>query len=136
LQTEPRIFSRRAQIRLSLGMLVYRYPKCGTCRKALKFLAREGVDYEAKDIVESPPSKAALKSVLEVSGLTISKLFNTSGQSYRQGGFKDKLKTMTDDQAIAALAADGKLIKRPIVIGDGFVLVGFREEEWRDTLGV
>ena len=117
-------------------MLVYQYPKCGTCRKALKFLEAEGVDYESKNIVESPPSKAALKKAFKRSGLSINKLFNTSGQSYRQGGFKKKLETMTDNQALTALAADGKLIKRPLVIGDGFVLVGFREEQWREALGL
>jgi len=66
----------------------------------------------------------------------VQKLFNTSGQSYRQGGFKEKLKTMSQDEALRALAADGKLIKRPLVLGDGFALVGFREDEWRDALGL
>jgi len=66
----------------------------------------------------------------------VQKLFNTSGQSYRQGGFKEKLKTMSQDEALRALAADGKLIKRPLVLGDGFALVGFREDEWREALGV
>lgn len=117
-------------------MLVYQYPKCSTCRKALGFLEAQGVDHKAKDIVESPPSKAALKKAIKLSALPINRFFNTSGQSYRQGGFKEKLKTMSDDQAVAALAADGKLIKRPLLIGDGFVLVGFREDEWRNTLGV
>ena len=117
-------------------MLVYQYPKCGTCRKALKFLDAEGVDYVAKNIVETPPSKTALKQAFKRSGLSINKLFNTSGQSYRQGGFKEKLKTMSEDQALSALAADGKLIKRPLVIADDFVLVGFREDEWREALGL
>lgn len=117
-------------------MLVYQYAKCGTCRKALKFLEANGVEHTTRDIVESPPSKSALKKAFKRSGLIINKLFNTSGQSYRQGGFKKKLETMTDDQALGALAADGKLIKRPLVIGDDFVLVGFREEQWRDTLGL
>lgn len=117
-------------------MLVYQYPKCGTCRKALKFLDAEGVAYEPRDIVSSPPSKTALRKALQLSGLPVQKLFNTSGQSYRQGGFKEKLKTMSTDQALDQLAADGKLIKRPLVLGDGFVLVGFREPEWRQALGL
>jgi len=117
-------------------MLVYQYPKCSTCRKALKFLSEAGVDFEANDIVANPPSKAALKKAHRLSGLPLNKLFNTSGQSYRNGGFKEKLTTMSDEQAFAALASDGKLIKRPLVIGDGFVLVGFREDEWRQALGV
>lgn len=117
-------------------MLVYQYPKCGTCRKALKFLDAHDVQHTTRDIVERPPSKASLKKAYKRSGLTINKLFNTSGQSYRQGGFKKKLETMSDDEALSALAADGKLIKRPLVIDEDFVLVGFREEQWRDALGV
>jgi arsenate reductase len=117
-------------------MIVYQYSKCSTCRKALNFLNEAGVDFQAKDIVTSPPSKTALKKARKLAGVPLHKLFNTSGQSYRNGGFKEKLKTMSDEQAFAALAADGKLIKRPIVIGDGFALVGFREDEWRETLGL
>ena len=117
-------------------MLVYQYPKCGTCRKALKFLDAEGVAHETRDIVTSPPSKTALRNAVQLSGQPVQKFFNTSGQSYRQGGFKEKLKTMSTDQALDALAADGKLIKRPLVLGDGFVLVGFREPEWREALGL
>lgn len=117
-------------------MLVYQYPKCGTCRKALKFLDAAGVDFRAKDIVETPPSKANIKKAHKLSGLSINKLFNTSGQSYRNGGFKEKLKTMTSDEALSALVADGKLIKRPLVLGDGFALVGFREDEWRQVLNI
>ena len=117
-------------------MLVYQYSKCGTCRKALKFLEAEGVPHDSKDIVTSPPSKSTLGKALQLSGLPVQKLFNTSGQSYRQGGFKEKLKTMSRDEALSALAADGKLIKRPLVLGDGFALVGFREDEWRDALGL
>ena len=114
-------------------MLVYQYPKCSTCRRALKFLEANGVEYEARDIVEKPPSKAALKKAYKASGLPIHKFFNTSGQSYRNGAFKEKLKTMSEDQALSALAADGKLIKRPLVLGDAFTLVGFREDHWRET---
>ena len=117
-------------------MLVYQYPKCSTCRRALAFLDNEGVEYKSKDIVQSPPSKGTLNKAFKLSGLSINKLFNTSGQSYRQGGFKEKLKSMTDDQALSALAADGKLIKRPLVIGDGFALVGFGEDAWREALGL
>jgi len=117
-------------------MIIYQYPKCSTCRKALKFLDDAGIEFESKDIVTSPPSKAALKKASKLAQEPLRKLFNTSGQSYRNGGFKEKLKTMSDEQAFAALAADGKLIKRPLVIGDGFALLGFREDEWRQALGV
>jgi arsenate reductase len=126
----------RRNFALSPRMLVYQYPKCSTCRKALKFLEANGVEYDAKDIVENPPSKAALKKAYKSSGFPIHKFFNTSGQSYRNGGFKEKLKTMNEDQALGALAADGKLIKRPLVLGNGFTLLGFREDHWRDTLNV
>ena len=90
-------------------MIVYQYPKFSTCRKALKFLVDEGVDFQARDIVIDPPSKTLLKKAHRLSGLSLNKLFNTSGQSYRNGGFKEKLKTMSDEQAIAELASDGKL---------------------------
>lgn len=118
-----------------VAIKVYQYPKCGTCRKALKWLDARGVGYQAIDIVERPPSKSALKQLVKRSGLPVRKWFNTSGQSYRQGGFKEKLQSMTDAQAIDALAADGKLIKRPVVVGDGFVLVGFDEAAYKSELG-
>ena len=108
----------------------YQYPGCSTCRKALRWLDDAGVPYRSVNIVVAPPSKATLKKALTLSGLPLGKLFNTSGQSYRDGGFKTKLATMTEAQALEALAKDGKLIKRPLVVGDGFVLVGFREPEW------
>ena len=119
-----------------MSIVVYQYPNCGTCKKALSFLDEAAVDFNAKDIVTNPPSKVLLEKALKLSGLPLKKLFNTSGKSYREGGFKDKLPTMSDDQALTALAADGKLIKRPLVLGDGFALVGFREDEWREALGI
>ncbi|MEM8607888.1 MAG: arsenate reductase family protein [Myxococcota bacterium] len=119
-----------------MAIVVYQYPNCGTCKKALRFLEEEGVDFRKKDIVETPPSKVLLKKALKLSGLPIRKFFNTSGKSYREGGFKDKLSSMSDGEALSALADDGKLIKRPLVMGDGFALVGFQEETWRDALGI
>lgn len=118
-----------------MSIVVYRYSNCGTCKKALDFLDGEGVDYKARDIVGNPPSKVLLKKALALSGLPVKKLFNTSGKSYREGGYKEKLRTMSDDEAIDALSADGKLIKRPLVFGDGFALVGFQEDAWRAALG-
>jgi len=114
---------------------LYQYPKCGTCRKAIKWLDKNGVAYRSIDIVEMPPSKTKLKKIWKASGLPIAKMFNTSGQSYRQGGFKAKLATMSEAQALDALAADGKLIKRPLVDGGSFVLVGFKEEVYEERLG-
>lgn len=113
---------------------VYQYPKCGTCRKALKWLDQQAIDYRSIDIVASPPSRSQLQQILKRSGVPLKALFNTSGESYRQGGFKDKLATLTQSEALAALAADGKLIKRPLVVGDDFALVGFDEASYARAL--
>ncbi|MEM9865619.1 MAG: arsenate reductase family protein [Myxococcota bacterium] len=115
--------------------VVYSYAKCGTCRKALRWLEDGGVDVKVVPIVESPPQKAELKRLWKRSGLPIRRFFNTSGQSYRQGGFKDRLSTMSDDEALEALAADGKLIKRPLVVSEQAVLVGFREPDYEEAFG-
>lgn len=110
---------------------VYQYPKCSTCRKALQWLAARGIDHNPTDLVASPPSATTLRDLHRRSGLPIVKFFNTSGESYRSGGWKERLGTMTDTQALAALAADGKLIKRPIIdIAGGAVLVGFAEDAY------
>lgn len=108
-----------------MSVTVYQYPKCSTCRKALKWLDEHGVAFETIDITEKPPSKAALKRHWKASGLPLKKFFNTAGQSYRNGGFKDRLPEMSEGDQLGALAADGKLIKRPIVIAGDTVLVGF-----------
>jgi arsenate reductase (glutaredoxin) len=105
---------------------VYQYSKCSTCRKALKWLDAHGVKYDAVDIVTTPPKKAELQRALK-SGVPLKKLFNTSGQSYRDGKWGEKLGTVTEAQAIDALAADGKLIKRPFTMRGDEVTVGFDE---------
>jgi arsenate reductase len=110
-----------------MALRVYQYPKCSTCRKALAFLARRGVEYESIDITKNPPSKRELASALELAGVPFKKLFNTSGQSYRDGNFGERLKTLSQAEALDALAKDGKLIKRPLVFGAGFALIGFDE---------
>jgi len=115
-----------------VAITVYQYPKCSTCRTALKWLDKQGIAHDKVDIVTSPPSKAELEKVAKVVG--VRRMFNTSGESYRNGNFKAKLETMSDADAIAALAKDGKLIKRPLVIGKGVTLVGFKEEEWAKAL--
>ena len=112
---------------------VYQYPKCGTCRKALKWLDGAGIDYEAVDLVANPIPLERLTSLKKRSGLAISRFFNTSGESYRAGGYKDKLKTMSEGEALAALSKDGKLVKRPILDLGEKVLVGFDEEAYRDA---
>ncbi len=117
---------------------VYQYPQCGTCKKALRWLDAKGVEYSSVHIVEKPPSRATLKRLVKRSGLPIKRFFNTSGRSYREGGFSAKMKDMTLDDALDALAADGKLIKRPLIDGNGdekFTLVGFKEAEYEAAFG-
>ena len=116
-----------------MSVKVYQYPKCSTCRKALKWLEAEGIEVESIDITAAPPSKTALKRYWKASGLPLKKLFNTAGQSYRKGGFKDRLPTMSEADQLAALAADGKLIKRPLVVAGDTVLVGFSADRYADA---
>lgn len=106
-------------------LAVYQYPKCSTCRGALRWLDAQGVKYQSIDIVESPPTVDVLTRVLEASGLPIAKLFNTSGQAYREGNYKEQLKTLSRADALAALASNGKLIKRPLLVSPQLSLVGF-----------
>src|SRR3978361_1197504 len=108
-------------------LVVYQYPQCSTCRKALKWLAARGIAFESIDIVQNPPSKAELRQALKGAAIPLRKLFNTSGVSDREGRLGGRLVTMTEADAIDALAKDGKLIKRPIVLGKGVALVGFDE---------
>jgi arsenate reductase len=115
-------------------LTVYQYPKCSTCRKALAWLEKHGIAHDRVDIVTSPPSKAVLERAAKIAGVPIKKMFNVAGESYRAGNFKEKLATMSDADAFAALAADGKLIKRPLVVGDKVALVGFDEAAWKAAL--
>jgi arsenate reductase len=117
-----------------MTLTVYHYPRCSTCRQALKWLDGRHLPYRAIDIVADPPSAATLARLHELSGVPIKRFFNTSGDSYRAGGFSARLPVMTDDEAYAALAADGKLIKRPLVDAGTRVLVGFTADEWAETL--
>ncbi len=113
---------------------VYQYPACSTCRTALAWLTAKGIEHRKVDLVKAPPSAATLAQAAAAAGVPVKKLFNTSGESYRNGNYKDRLAAMSDAEAFAALAADGKLIKRPLVLGDGVALVGFREDEWASAL--
>ena len=115
---------------------VYHYPQCSTCKKALKWLSSNDIDVELIDIAQRPPSKSELREVLKTSALPLRKLFNTSGVSYREGGFGERLPTMTEAEAIDALAKDGKLIKRPLLLGKGVALVGFDEAVYRAKLPI
>lgn len=116
-----------------MSAAVWQYPKCSTCRKALKWMSEHQVAFQATDIVAKPPSATKLRDLWKRSGLPLARFFNTSGESYRAGGFKEKLKTMSDAQALVALAADGKLIKRPLVDAGDAVLVGFDESAYQAT---
>ena len=112
------------------------YPKCSTCVKAKKWLEAKGVDFIPRHIVRQNPTAEELKEWHKISGLPLKKFFNTSGSLYKTMGLKDKLADMTDREMYDLLASDGMLVKRPLVIGDGFVLVGFKEAEWAEKLKV
>jgi arsenate reductase len=114
---------------------VYAYKGCDTCRKALKWLKERGIPHEVKAIRETPPAVAELGAALAAFGGDLRPLFNTSGGDYRELGLKDRLPGMSADEAVALLSKNGNLVKRPFVVGDGIVLVGFKEEEWAKAIG-
>ena len=115
-------------------MLLLCYPKCSTCKKAQAWLDDHGLAYTYRDIKAENPSYEELGEWLEKSGLDIKRFFNTSGLLYKSMELKDKLPSMTTEEKLRLLSSDGMLVKRPIVVGDGFVLVGFREKEWESCL--
>ena len=106
------------------------YPKCTTCQKAKKWLDDNNIEYEYRDIKEDNPSLEELIAWYKMSGFPLKKFFNTSGLLYKSMELKDKLPTMSEEEQLKLLATDGMLVKRPLVIGEGFVLVGFKESEW------
>lgn len=106
------------------------YKKCGTCRKAEKALQEAGVNYEFIDITVENPDSSLIKEVWKHSEIELKKCFNTSGVSYREGGFKDKLKTMSEEEMLQALAADGKLCKRPMLIDGSKASVGYKQGDF------
>lgn len=115
-------------------MLFIHYPKCTTCKRAKKWLDERGVDYTERHIVEDNPTAEELKAWHEKSGLPLKRFFNTSGMKYRELGLKDKLKDMSKEEQYKLLSSDGMLVKRPLLIYDGGVLVGFKEKEWEEAL--
>lgn len=118
-----------------MPVLFIEYPKCSTCRKAKKWLDEHGIDYTDRHIVEDNPTAEELAVWQERSGLPVRRFFNTSGMRYRELGIKAKLDAgMSDEDAFALLATDGMLVKRPLVIADDAVLVGFREPAWEQAL--
>ena len=106
------------------------YERCTTCRKAKAWLEAKGVAYDLRPIKEENPTTDELRGWIAASGLPVRKFFNTSGLLYKELQLKDKLPHMTEEEQIALLATDGMLVKRPLLIGDNFVLVGFKEAEW------
>ena len=115
-------------------MLFVEYPPCSTCKKAKSWLQERGIEFTARHIKEENPSAEELAAWQERSGLPLKKFFNTSGLVYKNLGLKDKLPGMTREEQIALLASDGMLVKRPILVTEDTVLVGFREAEWAEVL--
>lgn len=117
-------------------VLFVEYPKCSTCQKAKKWLTASGVEYTDRHIVEENPTEEELREWIGRSGLPIKKFFNTSGMKYRELGLKDRLLEMSEEEQLALLASDGMIVKRPLLVGENFVLPGFREKEWAEKLGI
>lgn len=115
-------------------MVIYCYPKCSTCKKAIKWLDDRGIEYEYKDISLENPNAEELGEFYKKSGLEIKRFFNTSGLKYRELNLKDRLIDMDDKEKLELLGTDGMLVKRPLVIGENFVLTGFKEVEWTEHI--
>ena len=115
-------------------MLFICYPKCTTCKKAQAYLEAKGAAYEFRDIKLENPTEEELRQWWKTSGLPLKKFFNTSGLQYKALNLKDKLPTMSEEEQLALLATDGLLVKRPILVGDDFVLTGFRQQEWDEKV--
>ena len=116
-------------------ILVLEYPRCYSCKKAVQWLRDNGVAFEDRHIVEQNPTQQELTEWYHKSGLPLKRFFNTSGNLYKEQGLKDKLPTMSEEEQLALLATNGMLVKRPLVVGDDFVLVGFKEAEWERLKG-
>ena len=115
-------------------MLVLVYRKCSTCMKALKWLEEHNVTFEERPIVEQNPTYDELKAWYQMSGMPLKKFFNTSGLLYKEMQLKDKLPQMSEDEQLQLLATNGMLVKRPLVVGEDFVLTGFKESEWEEEV--
>lgn len=115
-------------------MLFIYYPKCSTCQKAKSWLEANGIEYEERNIKEEKPLLEELKLWHQQSGLPLKRFFNTSGLLYKELKLKDRLPAMSEAEQFELLASDGMLVKRPILVGDGFILAGFKEAEWKNAL--
>lgn len=117
-----------------MKVLFIEYPKCSTCQKAKKWLDEHGVEYDDRHIKEQRPTRQELEKWYGMSGFLLKRFFNTSGVLYKQLGLKDKLPQMSEEQQLDLLATDGMIVKRPLIIADDFVLVGFKEKDWEQKL--
>ena len=115
-------------------MLAVCYPKCSTCRKAIKWLDEHGIEYTYRDIKENNPTEDELRTWHKMSGQPLKRFFNTSGMIYRDMQLKDRLPSMSEDEMYKLLASDGMLVKRPLVVVGDTILLGFREAEWKELL--
>lgn len=115
-------------------MLFIWYPKCSTCQKAKKWLNSHEIEYTERHIVEENPTYDELKEWHQKSGLPLKKFFNTSGMLYKEMKLKDKLPDMSEDEQLQLLATNGMLVKRPLVVAEGFMLTGFKEKEWTEKM--
>ena len=115
-------------------MKIYCYSRCTTCKKALKWLDDNKIEYELLDIKSDHPDEEMLRGYYARSGLPLKRFWNTSGIPYREMGLSKKLPDMGEDEQLALLATDGMLVKRPLLVGDNFVLTGFKEAEWAEKL--
>lgn len=115
-----------------MNYIFIHYPKCTTCQRAKKFLDENQIKYIERHIVTETPTYEELKAIIEASGLPVSKFFNTSGMLYRSMNLKEELKSSSDDEKIRLLASNGMLIKRPILIKKNKILLGFKEDEWKE----
>lgn len=115
-------------------MLFLCYPKCSTCQKARKWLEEQGISFEERDIKLNNPTEEELRSWYARSGLPLKRFFNTSGLQYKALGLKDKLPNMSEEEQLALLATDGMLVKRPLIVDEHFVLTGFKQAEWEQTM--
>ncbi|CDE44729.1 putative uncharacterized protein [Clostridium sp. CAG:411] len=115
-------------------MLFIEYPKCSTCQRAKKWLDTHHITYTERHIVEENPTYDELKEWYERSGLPLKKFFNTSGMVYREMQLKDKLVTMSEEEQLKLLASNGMLVKRPLIVAEDKVLIGFKEAEWTEKL--
>ena len=117
-------------------MLFVCYDKCGTCKKAEKYLMDKGYTLEKRDIKSEKPSLEELTGWYKASGLPLKRFYNTSGKLYKELNLKDKIPTMSEEEQLELLASDGMLVKRPLLVGEDFILVGFREADWQTALGL